>query len=233
MDKDALRRQAAEKAVEFIRPGMVVGLGTGKTASHAVHFLADRLQDGTLYDITSVPTSQTTAHEAQARGIPLGTLHDHPEIALTIDGADEVNPDGDVIKGGGGALLWEKLVAQSSKREVIIVDTGKLSDALGINWPVPVEVVAFAWQQQQRFLESLGADAPLRYTDDDEVFVTDGGNYILDADFGRIDEPHELADRIKARTGVVDHGLFIDIVTDLIIASDEGVTHRAIRQPHG
>src|SRR5215470_3257394 len=172
----ALKAAAAERAVDFVQSGMVVGLGTGSTAIFATRRIGALLRDGTLRDITGFPTSKATAAEARALGIPLLDEDCPRTIDLTIDGADEVDPQLDLIKGGGGALLREKIVAEASRREVIVVDESKLSPALGTRWAVPVEVVAFGWHSRARFLESLGARISLRHQPNGEPFTTDQGN---------------------------------------------------------
>lgn len=220
--------EAAKRAVQFIEPGMVVGLGSGSTAILAVRQLAMLLDGGILHDIVGIPTSTITEAEARRLNIPLTTLEDHPRIDLTIDGADEIDPAFNVIKGGGGALLREKIVAQASQREIIIVDETKPSPVLGTKWVLPVEVIPFGWGTQKQFLEELGATVKVRSVENDEAahaepFRTDHGNFILDANFGPIADPVALAQRLNARTGVVEHGLFLGLVTDVIIASNTGV----------
>lgn len=225
MDKDALKRQAAEQAVTFVRSGMIVGLGEGSTAIWAVRHIAHRLQTGDLHDILGIPCSLHIQQEAQQLGIPLTTLEEHPVIDLTIDGADEVNPDLDLIKGGGGALMREKIVAQGSRREIIIVDESKMVPALGTGWAVPIEVIPFGHGSQQHYLESLGASVKIRQNKDGTPFKTDQGNLIMDSNFGAISNPAELADKLKRRTGIAEHGLFIHLATDVIVASSSGIQH--------
>lgn len=221
------KQAAAEWAVDgFIQPGMVVGLGTGSTAAFAVRRLAALRAQGQLLDVVGVPTSRATEALARALGVPLSTLEVHPSLDVTIDGADEVAPDLSVIKGGGGALLREKIVAQASQRVVIVVDVNKLSPVLGTRWPVPVEVLAFGWRSQLRFLESLGARVTVRQGADGAPFLTDQGNLVLDCAFGPIDAPVPLALRLGARAGIVGHGLFLGLATDLVVAGPEGVEHR-------
>jgi ribose 5-phosphate isomerase A len=216
------KQQAAYRAVEFVESGMVVGLGEGSTAIWALRRIGELLQTGDLRDIVGIPVSKNIETQARAAGIPLATLADHAEIDLTIDGADEVDPAFNLIKGGGGALLCEKIVAQASKREIIIVDDSKLSPKLGTNWAVPVEIVIFGWQSQQRYLERLGATVKPRLRDG-QMFVTDEGHYILDCDFGPIADVTALGQQIKSRTGIVEHGLFIGLATDVIVAGVDGV----------
>jgi len=220
-----LKQQAAWHAVQFVDSGMVVGLGAGSTAAAAMRRIGELLRDGTLENILGVPCSTRVEREARGFGIPLTTLEEHPLLDLTIDGADEVDANLDLIKGGGGALLREKIVAQASRREIIVVDESKLSPALGTNWAVPVEVIPFGWRSQIAFLQSLGARADLRTNSEGKPLKTDQGNSILDCDFGPISEPRRLAAELSWRAGVVEHGLFLGLATDVIIASDDGITH--------
>ncbi|HMQ29342.1 MAG TPA: ribose-5-phosphate isomerase RpiA [Chloroflexaceae bacterium] len=221
--RDELKRLAAERAVELVRPGMVVGLGYGSTAVHAVRRIAALLDAGELREIVGVPCAAWTEAEARRLGIPLATLDERPAIDLTIDGADEVDPRFNLIKGGGGALLREKMVAQASAREVIVVDAAKLVPALGA-FPLPVEVVQFGWGASARFLAGLGARVSLRRSGD-APFVTDQGNYILDCAFGAIADPGALARALEGRAGIVEHGLFLGLATDVIVADAGGVRH--------
>ncbi len=218
-----LKQQAAKAALDVVTSGMVVGLGTGSTAVWAVRGLAERLKDGRLESIQGIPTSTATEAEARRLGIPLTTLESTPAVDVTIDGADEVDGDVNLIKGGGGALLREKIVAQASRRVVIVVDNAKWSNRIGTRWAVPVEVVSFGWGPQKEYLEALGARVRLRKDKKGAPYLTDSGHLILDCRFGPIDDPGALAGRIKARTGVVEHGLFIGMTTDLMIAGEGGV----------
>jgi ribose 5-phosphate isomerase A len=220
-----LKKQAAERAVECIESGTVVGLGHGSTASFALQRIATLLKTGALKDIIGVPCSLQVEEEARQLGIPLGTLDEHPVIDVTIDGADEVDSNLDLIKGGGGALLREKIVAQASLREIIVVDESKLSPALGTRWPVPVEVIPLGWRSQISFLESLGARVSVRQTSDGRRFVTDQGNLILDCNFGPLPQPTQVARELSQRTGIVEHGLFLGLTTDVIVAGKNGVRH--------
>jgi ribose 5-phosphate isomerase A len=219
------KQQAAERAVDFVESGIVVGLGHGSTAIFAVRRIARLLRDGQLRDILGVPCSRQVEQDAAQLGIPLTTLDEHPVVDLTIDGADEVDPNLDLIKGGGGALLREKIVAQASRREIIVVDESKLTSALGTRWPVPVEVVPFGWRLQVTFLESLGARPVLRQNDDGTPFKTDQGNLILDCHFDPISEPDQLAARLNGRAGIVEHGLFLNLATNVIVAGAGGIRH--------
>lgn len=225
MDVTALKQQAAEFAVQFIESGMVVGLGTGSTAIFATRKIGQLLKDGDLTNIIAIPTSLKTEEEAKKLAIPLTTLDEHPAIDLTIDGADEVAPDFNVIKGGGGALLREKIVAQATKRQIIVVDDSKLSDQLGTHWAIPIEVIPFGWHSQAAFLESLGAKVTQRMTDENTPYYTDQKNIILDCNFGKIANPANLAQTIIQRAGIVEHGLFINLAHDVIVAGEDGIRH--------
>jgi ribose 5-phosphate isomerase A len=221
----SLKQQAADQVLAYIQSGTIVGLGHGSTSILAVRSLAGKLARGELTGIRGIPCSRVVEAEARRLGIPLTTLEDHPVIDLTFDGADEVDPALNLIKGGGGALLREKIVAQASRREIIIVDESKLSPALGTHWPVPVEVIPFGWRTQAVFLESLGAQVRLRPGDDGTPFGTDQGNLILDCSFGPIGDPVGLGARLDARTGIVAHGLFLGLATEVIVAGAEGIRH--------
>lgn len=225
MDTTEFKRQAAEQAVAFVESGMLVGLGGGSTAGFAVRCIARLLREGRLRDVRGVPCSLQVEAQARELGIPLAALDEHASIDLTIDGADEVDPNLDLIKGGGGALLREKIVAQASRREIIVVDESKLSPALGTRWPVPVEVIPFGWRAQAGYLESLGARPVLRPAGDGAPFKTDQGNLILDCQFGPIPDPAGLAARLNERAGIVEHGLFLGLATDVVVVGVEGARH--------
>lgn len=220
-----LKQEAAEFAVQFVRSGMVVGLGTGSTSIFATRKIGELLRTGRLRDITALATSTATQDEAEQLGIPMMDTSLPLEIALTIDGADEVDPQFNVIKGGGGALFREKIVAQASEREIIIVDDSKLSDRLGTRFALPVEVSPFGWRSQVRFLESLGCKAVIRNNQDGSQYATDSGNMILDCSFGPIADVYDLAAKLSARAGIIEHGLFIGLATDVIVAGADGVRH--------
>jgi ribose 5-phosphate isomerase A len=223
MTSTNLKQEAAEYAVQSIESGMIVGLGHGSTAIWAVRRIGQLIQSGVLRDILAIPCSILTEHEAQELGIPLTTLEEHPHIDITIDGADEVDPQLELIKGGGGALMREKIVAQASKREIVVVDESKLVPVLGTHWAVPVEVIPFGYGSQKTFLEALGAVVKVRQTGDGAPFKTDQGNLILDCRFGAIPDPGALADKLKRRTGIVEHGLFIGLATEVIVAGTDGI----------
>lgn len=218
------KQQAGEQAASLVQSGMVVGLGTGSTAIFTIRRIAARLRAGELSGILAVATSRATEAAARALGIPMLSDDIPREIDLTIDGADEVDPALDLIKGGGGALLREKIVAQASRREVIVVDASKLSPRLGTHWPLPVEVLEFGWRSQARFLESLGASAKPR-PGEGGLYRTDQGNIVLDCRFGPIADAAGLADTLKGRAGLVGHGLFIRIASDVIVAGEAGIRH--------
>jgi ribose 5-phosphate isomerase A len=214
-DLSALKRLAAESAVAQVSSGMVVGLGTGSTAEFVLLALARRIREGLR--ITGIPTSERTAAHARELGIPLIDLDGNPAIDIAIDGADEVQRSSlHLIKGRGGALLREKIVAQASARFIVVVDQAKMVDRLGAG-PVPVEVVPFGWQATARRIEGLGAKPQRR------DFVTDGGNYILDCAFGPIQSPESLADDLDHIAGVVEHGLFISLATEVHVGGPSGV----------
>ena len=222
---DLLKLTAAEMAVGFVKSHMLLGLGAGSTATLVVRLLAERLRNGDLCDILCVPCSLETESLAYSLGIPLTTLEDHPVLDLTIDGADEVDPHLNLIKGGGGALLREKIVAQSTRREIIVVDESKLSPQLGMRWAVPIEITPFGWGSQKAFIKTLGARISVRTNPDGSPYKTDQHNLILDCDFGPIPDPAELALQLCGRAGIVAHGLFINLASDVIVAGKDGCRH--------
>ena len=232
MNADALKRAAAARAVEFVRPGMRVGLGTGSTAKHFIELLGERVRAG--LDIVAVPTSKTTEADARACGISLTTLDETPELDVTVDGADEIAPDLSLIKGGGGALLREKIVAAASARMIVIADETKWVDALG-RFPLPIEVAPFGLTATRRAVKKavapVRADAPLilRQGGDGHAFVTDGGHWLIDAALGRIGDPKALAQALSAIPGVMEHGLFIDLAQMAILAGPDGA--RIVERP--
>jgi ribose 5-phosphate isomerase A len=223
MSIEQLKQQAAEKAVEQVQSGMVLGLGTGSTARYAVDKIGQLWQSGQLTGIVGIPTSEATAAQARGYGIPLTNLYEHPILDLAIDGADEVDPHLNVIKGLGGALLREKMVEQNAKQLIIVVDERKISRQLGTVSPVPVEVVRFEWQYTARWLESLGCLPKLR-GGEASPYITDNGNYILDCHFpDKVADAGALAEMLTARVGVVEHGLFLNMATEVIVAASTGV----------
>ena len=223
--QDELKQQAAFRAVEFVESGMVVGLGTGSTTEHAVKRIAAKLKSGELGNIVGIPTSIRTEKIARDLGVPLVGFDTHPEIDVTIDGADEVDPELNLIKGGGGALLREKIVAQASRQNIIIVDDSKLVPTLGTHWALPIEVIPFARHTEEKFLTDLGGVVNLRKADDKTPLKTDQNNMILDTHFGQIADPAKLATTLIERAGIVEHGLFIGLATDVIVAGEGGIKH--------
>jgi ribose 5-phosphate isomerase A len=217
------KRAAADRAVDQVRSGMTVGLGAGSTARFAVARIAERIAEGRLSEIAGVPCSREVGEEASRLGIRLSTLDEHPLIDLTIDGADEVDPALDLIKGAGGAFLREKMVEQASRRVIIVVDASKPSPVLGSRRPVPVAVVEFGWRSQVRYLESIGAGVQLRPGVGAKPFVTDEGHLVLDCTFEPIQHPRDLASLLERRAGIVEHGLFLGIATDVLVGEDQGV----------
>jgi len=224
-DAEALKRDAAAKALTYVEDGMRLGLGTGSTAKHFVDLLAERVKAG--LKVVGVPTSEVTRAQAERLGVPLTTLDETPELDLTIDGADEIDPALNLIKGGGGALLREKIVAAASARMIVIADASKQVPTLG-RYPLPIEVNVFGLAATRRaiekVLEAAGCPGPIsvRTKADGHVFVTDGGHMILDAACARIPDPAALASRLHSVPGVVEHGLFIGLASLAIIASPGG-----------
>jgi len=223
-DTESLKRAAAAEAVALVRSGMALGLGTGSTVAHFLQLLGEKLDAGELRDIVGVPSSIRTGREARAAGIPLRGLAEQPRLDLTVDGADEVTPQLDLIKGMGGALLREKMVAQASDRLVIIVDSAKAVDRLGTRSPLPVEVVDWGWSGHVAFLEGHGAKVQVRRFDDGPPFKSDNGNLILDCRFPEgIADPAALEAGLRARAGVVETGLFLGMADAAILAGSEGI----------
>jgi ribose 5-phosphate isomerase A len=220
-EQDHLKRLAAAAAVAEVEDGMVVGLGSGSTAAFAVEALAARVAQG--LDIVAIPTSERTATQARRLGIRLTSFAEHRRLDMTIDGADEVEIGTlNLIKGRGGALLREKIVASASDRMVVIVDEGKLVDRLGQHAPVPVEIVPFGWQVTRDRLADLGARPTLRVAGD-KPYRTDSGNYVADCAFGEIGDPADLERRLAAITGVVESGLFLGLASRVIVGAGTGV----------
>ncbi len=222
--RDELKQRAAHRAVSYLKSGMVVGLGTGSTTRFALERLGELIRDGELQNIVGIPSSLQTAEISEKVGIPLTDFASHPVIDITIDGADEVDPALHLIKGGGGALLREKVIAQASRENIIIVDEKKLSDQLGVQWAVPIEVIPFAVDAVSYFLKKQGADPVLRKKENGEAYLTDQKNVIIDSNFGPIDDPEKLSAELNACAGIVEHGLFVGLATMVIVAGDEGVS---------
>jgi ribose 5-phosphate isomerase A len=226
VDSGDFKRAAAEAAVaREVQSGMRVGLGSGSTVAFALDALGEALREGRLRDIVGVPTGEETARRARELGIPLGELHEVGELDVTIDGADEIDPYLDVVKGLGGALLREKMIAQATRRFVIIADDTKQVQRLGQKAPLSVEVVQFAWQSHLPFLRDLGATPVLRM-EDDSPYTTDNGNYILDCRFSEeegMSDPATLDWQLLGRAGIVEHGLFLDMAAIAYAAGAHGV----------
>ena len=213
---------AAESAAQLVKNGMVIGLGSGSTAEIAIRLLGGKVKNG--LQIIGVPTSEKTNQIARGLGIPLATLEDYPELDLTIDGADEVELGSlDLIKGRGGALLREKIVASSSRRMIIVVDESKIVDRLGSHGEVPVEIVSFGWRSTARRLEKLGWRPVLRFGADGLPFVSDGGHYILDCSFEKGTSVQAKAAPLHDTVGVVEHGMFLGMATEAHVGSATGV----------
>jgi ribose 5-phosphate isomerase A len=223
---DNLKRAAGERAAALVTDGMRVGLGTGSTAAHFVAALGERVREG--LSIVGVPTSEATRAQAEREGIPLTTLDETPELDLTVDGADELDDELRLVKGGGGAHLREKIVASASRRMIVIADESKRVATLG-RFPLPIEVVPFGLRATEIAIAKLLAslDMPgelrLRKAADGTPFVTDGGHFILDAHLGRIEKPNVLASTLNNIPGVVEHGLFLGLATGAILATGEGL----------
>jgi len=232
MDPEAFKRAASARALDLVRPGMRVGLGTGSTAAHFVDLLGQRVRAG--LDIVAVPTSEATRAQAAGLGIPLTTLEETPELDITVDGADEIAPDLTLIKGGGGALLREKIVAAASAWMVVIADNSKWVETLG-RFPLPIEIAPFGAAVTLRAVEQALAEAEcparprVRSAQNGHAFVTDGGHWLLDAPLGRIVDPPALAARLSRIAGVMEHGLFIGLARTAILAGPDGV--RLVERP--
>jgi len=221
---DDLKRAAARRAATLVTGDTVVGLGTGSTVRPLLEAIAERVATGDLAGLAAVPTSEDTSARCRALGIPLTTLDQHPRLALCIDGADEIGPGLALIKGLGGALLREKIVATAAARYVIIADNSKRVRRLGLRAPLPVEVVPFGWSSHEAFFRGLGAEPILRRAPSGEPYRTDSGNYIVDCRFGRgIADPAALARALDRRAGVVEHGLFLRMAHQAIVAGPRGI----------
>jgi ribose 5-phosphate isomerase A len=231
-NQDAMKREAAARALDFVRPGMRLGLGTGSTAAHFVDLLAEKVKAG--FEVIGVPTSEATRVQAEKLGVPLTTLDEEEELDLTVDGADEVDPDLNLIKGGGGALLREKIVAAASREMLVIADESKYVKRLG-RFPLPIEVVDFGLGATNHAIKAVfkatGCDGPirLRHRPDGHVFVTDQGHLILDAGLGAIPDARRLAQGLSEVPGVVEHGLFIGLARRVVLAGSGGI--RVIERP--
>ena len=221
MEKEELKKLAGEKAVDNIEDGMIIGLGTGSTVEYALRKLGKLSREG--LKIKGIPTSVHTKRIAKEENIPLTTLEENPMIDITIDGADEVDSELNLIKGGGGALAREKIIAYNSKKVIIVIDDSKIVKALGIDCPLPVEVLKFGWTSTKKALEEFGCKIELRKIMGDEPFITDNSNYILDCEFERIENPSQIEMEINSIPGVVENGLFIGLVDEVIVGGKQGI----------
>ena len=219
---DGAKRRAAEASAQHVSSGTVIGLGTGSTVKHVIRIIGSYLSAGTLTDILGVPTSKQTSIDAKKAGIPLTTLDDHPVITLSIDGADLIDGDLNAIKGGGGALLREKIVASASKKYILIADERKIVEKLGTGFPLPIEVLPFAATSAAVKVGRLGASVILRKGKSGSV-TTDNGNFVLDADFGPIDDPEGLERKLKSIPGVLETGLFLGYADLAYVGTRESV----------
>ncbi|AGB04384.1 ribose 5-phosphate isomerase [Aciduliprofundum sp. MAR08-339] len=217
--REEMKKRAGEYAAKYIKDGQVVGLGTGSTVKYTILELGRMVKEG--IDIIGIPTSKATGQLAESVGIKLGSIDEYPEIDITVDGADEVDPNLNLIKGGGGALLREKIVAHASKYEVIVVDESKVKKVLG-EFPLPIEIVRFGYRRTMNVLSSLGCGPSLRMQDK-TPFITDNGNYIVDCKFNRIENPKILEEKIDKIPGVVEIGLFIDMANEVVVGKKEEV----------
>jgi ribose 5-phosphate isomerase A len=223
-ERDDLKRAAAARAVEYVASGAVIGLGSGSTVRHLLEILAARLASGALRDVVAVPTSEDTAERCRSLGIALTTLDNALRLALTIDGADEIGPRLNLIKGKGGAFLREKLVVLASRRFIVIADDSKRVRKLGTRAPVPVEVIPFGWSTHLPFFERLGSVPTLRRVEGGAPFVSDGGHYVVDCRFPRgIADPRHIARALGSRPGIVEHGLFLGLADRAVIAGAAGI----------
>ena len=222
MNKEHLKRIAAEKATEEIREGMVVGLGTGSTVYYALLKIGVLVRDG--LNIIGVPTSSGTEKIATEQGIPLSTLAAHPTIELTIDGADEVDARLNLIKGGGAALVREKIIANASRRILIVVDESKMSQVLGTSFALPVEIVQFGWESTKREVDNICEQSEIRGGIQNPL-ITDNGNYILDCHFDGIQEPEKVELQLNNIPGVVENGIFVNRADKVIIGTPDGIRY--------
>ncbi len=219
MDVENLKKMAGERAADRVKDGMIVGLGTGSTVKYTIYKIGEMVKNG--LDIVGIPTSRSTEQLAKALGIPIARLEDYERVDLTIDGADEVDRDLNLIKGGGGALLREKMVAYYSNYEIIVVDERKLSNVLG-SFPLPIEIVKFGYGKTMETLSKMGCEPSIRMNGT-EKYVTDNGNYIVDCKFTKIDNPEELEIEINMVPGVVENGLFRNLANEVLVGTKNGL----------
>jgi ribose 5-phosphate isomerase A len=217
--REEMKKRAGEEAAKYVKDGMVVGLGTGSTVKYTIIKLGEMVKEG--LDIIGIPTSLATEKLAREKGIKLGDLNDYDYIDLTIDGADEVDGNLNLIKGGGGALLREKMIAYASNYEIIVVDESKVKNYLG-DFPLPVEIVKFGYKKTMKNLEALGCKPSLRLKNE-VPYITDNGNYIVDCKFEKILQPEKIERKIDEIPGVVEIGLFINLANEVIVGKKEGI----------
>jgi ribose 5-phosphate isomerase A len=220
LEPEDMKKIAGEKAAEYVEDGMIVGLGTGSTVEYTIKKIGEMIKNG--LEIKGIPTSMHTKKIAKECNIPLTDLEENPVIDITIDGADEVDPNLNLIKGGGGALAREKIVAYHSKKEIIVIDETKIVKGLGVNCPLPVEVLKYGWSSTKKVLEEFGCTVELRKIMSDP-YLTDNSNYILDCNFEIIESPEQLEKDINNIPGAVENGLFIGLVDEVIVGSRQGV----------
>lgn len=220
---EEFKKLAGEKAVEDIESGMIVGLGTGSTVFYAIQKLAELIRTNELVDIVAIPSSVQTEKLANELDIPLISFHEKQSIDLTIDGADEVDKYLNLIKGGGAAHLREKILIQASEKFIAVVDESKMSTKLGEKWAVPIEVVKFAYPLIEAFIDSINGVPDLRKYENGEPVLTDEGNYVIDANFGVIQNPFELSEKLENKAGIVEHGLFLRLTSKVIVAGKNGI----------
>ncbi len=224
MAEEYLKQRSAEKALSYVRSGMTLGLGSGSTAAQFIKLLGERIKLGGLRDIQAVPTSEKSAEQARQMNIPLTSLNQHPVLDLAVDGADEVDPELNLIKGLGKALLREKIVEIHAAKLVIVVDETKLVSQLGTRTPLPIEIIPFEYKAHLRWLESLGCEASLLLGSDELPAITDNGNYLVYCNFaGGIQDPFALARILADRPGIVEHGMFLDMADLVIVSSSQGI----------
>lgn len=221
MSAENVKKIAAERAVEFVKDGMILGLGTGSTTYYAIQKIGELVKEG--FDIIGIPTSEGSSKLAKELNIPLSNLEEYPEIDLTIDGADEVDPKFNLIKGMGGALLREKIVAFHSKKEIIIIDSTKLVNILGTKSPLPVEIEKFGWSGTLKELSKFDCNINIR-KNEGKIFLSDNGNYIVDCSFSKIDEPEKLEHEINNIPGVIENGLFMGLIDFVIVGTDDSTS---------
>jgi len=220
-----LKKKAAIEAVKYLESGMVIGLGTGSTTNFALQEISALFKEGSLKNIVGIPSSRQTQSLAEELEIPLTTFDNVSKIDLNIDSADEVDSNLNLIKGGGGALLREKVIAQVSNKNIIIIDENKLSETLGTKWAVPVEIIEYAYRPVSKYIESLGAEVVLRKNPEGGIFKTDQGNMIIDCNFGQIGNLNELNEMLHKQAGIVEHGLFLGIADEVIVGKSTGVDY--------